>query len=215
MSKFTGKSDFYDLVQLYSVNELLKSDVYTYDEDKLFFEDEADLLLYGPYLTGSMAASKNEDGTSYLSVHLSKQSYIDEREQELLFWYYLTLKNIVQKSKDCLADLSNPKYYSKYSVDLDLQTLRQAYVYVANESKLRDQMMAYPLKKMSYGDARWEIEKSVSDKVLERFHLREFNNRRLLLIEAYSKLTSRSTPKAIRIRQQIADYNSLSINLST
>lgn len=208
MSKFTGKSDFYDTVHMhYSVDEALKSDVYSYDGDKIRFEDEADILLYGPYLVGSMASSKNADGSSYLNIHLSKQSYIDEHEKDFLFWYYLTIKNLIQKSKQPLKDIDNPKFYMKYGIDLSKLILLKIYTYIATHHELKDLMAAYPIKKMSYNDQHWQIEKTISDKILEDVHLPSFNNHRLELLKEYRKLTNKLSLKAMQIQRQINDYD--------
>lgn len=208
MSKFTGKSDFYDTVHMhYSVDEVLKSDVYAYDGDKIRFDNEADILLYGPYLIGSMASSKNADGTSYLNIHLSKQSYIDEHEKDFLFWYYLTVKNLIQKSKQPLKDIDNPKFNMKYGTDLSKSILLKIYTYVITHHELKDLMTAYPIKKMSYNDPHWQIEKTISDKILDDVHLPSFNNHRLELLKEYGKLTNKLSLKAMQIQSQINDYN--------
>lgn len=208
MSKYTGKSDFYDTIFMhYSPEEIFKSDIYTYDGDKIDFKNEGDMILYGPYLIGSMAASKNEDGTSYLNIHLSKESYIDEQEKDKLFWYYITIKNLILKSKECLKDINNPKFIQKYSVDLDKKILLQVYTYIIQNLELKDLMVAYPLKKFSYGDSYWQIEKMVSDKIMGKFHLTRFNNKRIELLDEYGEHSNKLSLKAINIQNQINEFN--------
>lgn len=208
MSKFTGKSDFYDTAFLqYKPEEVLKSDIFTYDGDKISFETVGDLVLYGPYLIGSMGSHKNDDGSYNLNIHLSKESYIDEKEKSELFWYYLTIKNLLLKSKDQLKDINNSKFIQKYNVDLDKYMLIQVYTYIVRNKDFKDLMTAYPIKRMSYNDKYWCIEKMISDTIMSNFHIAYYNNKRLELLEEYGKYTNKLSLKAMSIQRQINEYN--------
>ena len=95
MSKFTGKSDFFDWCEMHNepskVVELAK--VYMGDA-KLSINSEKDLIPYYTHLITSMACSS--DGQN---IHLSKESFIDSEEKEHLSWRISTAIQYARKAK--------------------------------------------------------------------------------------------------------------------
>lgn len=102
MSKFSGKCDFFDTVEIYSPKDLLNAKVYI-NKHRIKFEDESDLIPYYPYIIGSMASSRNEDGSASMTIHLSAESYVDQYEKQ-------TLSN---KIKNIVTFLRSNKYREK------------------------------------------------------------------------------------------------------
>lgn len=86
MSKFSGKSDFADTVEMhYSPEEVLKANIYVTGV-RVYPKDEKDLIPLYPRIIGMMGASKNDDGTSNMTIHVSSKSYNDEMDIERSSW---------------------------------------------------------------------------------------------------------------------------------
>lgn len=125
MSKWTGKSDFCDLVEMhYSPEEILKSDVYINNTKIDFKNDPKNLIPYYPYETASYAASKDEDGVSHLTVFLYHKNYFQVKDEERLCFVIdelLKCKIFDDKAFDKIGDTCNVesevvrKIYNKLS----------------------------------------------------------------------------------------------------
>lgn len=80
MSRFSGKCDFYDLIDIHGVDKILSCDIYNYkDLLPLRIDSAKDFIPYYPYLTPLVNIGKN---SGYL--RLSQQSFIDQEEQDRL-----------------------------------------------------------------------------------------------------------------------------------
>lgn len=100
MSKFSGKCDFYDMIQMCEGVDGLKSryaNVYVGYGDgqiKLDLDDHASLVQYYPHIISASASSENDDGVIYLTAkswvdieeerygHLKMHDYYRERLQQ-------------------------------------------------------------------------------------------------------------------------------------
>lgn len=90
MSRFTGKSDFCDLVE--NVSHI--KDFYMFTDTHIYMNhvdmrisDKKDLYQFYPFLIGSMAAEKLNDSHTAYNINLTKEPYWDIRERESLSWY--------------------------------------------------------------------------------------------------------------------------------
>lgn len=98
MGRFTGKSDFEDMVLMhYSPQDILKAKIYQ-NKSRLKLETERDLIPYYPYLISVMSATKKEDGSSDIVIEICNKSYIDTREEETIFY---VLQDILLFKKQC------------------------------------------------------------------------------------------------------------------
>lgn len=81
MGRFTGKSDFEDLVLMhYGPREVLNGTV-AINGAVLKLETERDLIPLYPYLCSMMSGTKQEDGSTKINVELCSTSYIDTMEE--------------------------------------------------------------------------------------------------------------------------------------
>lgn len=184
MSKYTGKSDFGDIVEMhYTPKDVLNGRVYINNSKIDFENNETNLILYYPYLVSSMSSSKNEDSSYSLVVFLTNENYIDIREKEALFDYYLTLKDFWQ-NKEKYNDLYSDAIFKKYTPFLHKDTMQEIVLKLSTDMKnLRDIMMSTKLKK----NYNYEFEKYLSDKIMQNFHLEYYNNERKELIKDFEE----------------------------
>ena len=78
MSKFSGKCDFYDEIEIFGLENILKSKVYIGDsKEPLSLTCLEDCIPYYPHIV-YMSAKTNGVGT----IRLTEKSYIDMREDE-------------------------------------------------------------------------------------------------------------------------------------
>jgi hypothetical protein len=95
MSKFSGKCDFYDHIQIFGLDKILASKIYVGDHTiiPLRIDTEQDCIPYYPYLIG-MSCTENGVGV----IHLSNESFIDTEEKEYLNWI---LRDVLAYYKKC------------------------------------------------------------------------------------------------------------------
>lgn len=185
MSKYTGKSDFGDIVEIhYSSKDVFNGTVYI-NNSKIDFENsEANLILYYPYLISSMSSIKNKDKSHKITIYLTNESYIDTREKEILFEYYLTLKDFWQNKIKYNNNLYNNKIFKKYNTFLDVEKMQEIVFKLSTTMQdLKSIMLSTKLKK-SYN---YNVEKMLSDKVMEGFHLKYYQDRRKELIKDFEE----------------------------
>lgn len=185
MSKYTGKSDFGDIVEMhYSSKDVFNGTVYI-NNSKIDFENsEANLILYYPYLISSMSSIKNKDKSHKITIYLTNESYIDTREKEILFEYYLTLKDFWQNKIKYNNNLYNNKIFKKYNTFLDVEKMQEIVFKLSTTMQdLKSIMLSTKLKK-SYN---YNVEKMLSDKVMEGFHLKYYQDRRKELIKDFEE----------------------------
>ena len=98
MSKWTGKSDFADWCEMHNTpSEVVeKANVYL-GPAKIEIKDEKDLIPYYTNLTAMIAV--NHELKKSQSIHLSKDSFIDEEEREFLAWRVEECIKLARKAK--------------------------------------------------------------------------------------------------------------------
>lgn len=185
MSKYTGKSDFGDIVEMhYNSKDILNGTIYINNSKIDFENNEANLILYYPYLISSMSSTKNKDKSHTVVIYLTNESYIDTREKEILFEYYLTLKDFWQNKIKYNNDIYNNKIFKKYSSFLDTEKMQEIIFKLSTKMQnLKDIMLSTKLKKVY----NYNVEKMLSDKVMGNFHLKYYQDRRKELIKDFEE----------------------------
>lgn len=93
MSKFCGKCDFADSIEIRGVDKILEAEIYVGNK-KLEAETYKDLIPYLAYIVGIMASS---DGRMY--IRLSRESYVDTEEKDTLNRYLKDALRIYNRCK--------------------------------------------------------------------------------------------------------------------
>lgn len=98
MSKWTGKSDFADWCEMHNTpSEIVKkADIYL-GPAKVEIKDEKDLIPYYTNLTAIIA--QNHELKKPQTIHLSKESFIDEEEREFISWRVEECIKLARKAK--------------------------------------------------------------------------------------------------------------------
>lgn len=96
MSMFSGKCDLYDHIEIYGLENTLKSKIYVgWDSDKpLDIKEERDLVPYYPFVI-SMGAFNNGVGT----IHLMSKSWVNYEEEDTLKFYLEQILKIYRRCK--------------------------------------------------------------------------------------------------------------------
>lgn len=96
MSRFSGKCDLYDHIEICGLENTLKSKIYLgWDSDEpLDIKEERDLVPYYPFVI-SMGAYENGVGT----IHLMSKSWVDYEEESVLEWYLQQILKIQRRCK--------------------------------------------------------------------------------------------------------------------
>lgn len=96
MSKYSGKCDFYDHIEIHGVDTILASDIYIgRNIIPLRFESEKDLIPYYPYLVAMAVYDKERNKPC---IVLSNESFVDAEEEEGLT---LALKYLLRYYNKC------------------------------------------------------------------------------------------------------------------
>lgn len=152
MSKYSGKCDFYDYIEIHSLNKVLASNIYIGDNPvPLRISSQEDCI---PYYAHLVILS----GTTYGigNVVLSSESYIDTEEKEHLNWilrdalrYYNRCKRnkVPFIEEECLSKIciwDNPKNYEKEIVHRVSMYGKKADIHnIHCDSSNRERMMLY------------------------------------------------------------------------
>ena len=100
MSKYSGKCDFADTVEIMAERcgkEIFLSKYKVYFGDNflpLAMNEPRDVIPYYPYLVGAMGSSKEDGGNIYLST----RSFVDTEEEKTINWY---LQDILKYWRRC------------------------------------------------------------------------------------------------------------------
>ena len=96
MSRFTGKCDFFDDCEMIRTPEEIveRSDIYLGDA-KVEIKTPKDLIPYYTHIVASACYNKDEGNT----INLSKESFIDSEEKELLVWRIMDAIKFARKAK--------------------------------------------------------------------------------------------------------------------
>lgn len=98
MSGYSGKCDVYDsLVMIREVKDFSNVKIYAADNEviPLKINSKKDLIPYYPYLTSIMCG----DSEGNTIIHLSKKSFVDAEEEEILGWRLDELKKYYRRCK--------------------------------------------------------------------------------------------------------------------
>lgn len=83
MSKYSGKCDFADSVEIWGTDFVLNSDIFYKDLPvPLKIDSEKDLVPFYPFIVSTASVGKNSG-----MVVLSERSFVDVEEAEILGWY--------------------------------------------------------------------------------------------------------------------------------
>lgn len=95
MSKFSGKCDFYDIIEMYGLDRILAARVCIANTDEeLQLNCRADCIKYYPHIV--MYSSCNNEGNDCFC--LSEKSWVDmEEERYGLHPYYDTYRELLKK----------------------------------------------------------------------------------------------------------------------
>lgn len=95
MSRYSGKCDLADHIEIFGINHILNSDVYIGDsETPLKLTCYEDLIPYLPYIIGLSVRGKEK---SYM--RLSSESWVDREERDTLEFYKKRLVRIYKRCK--------------------------------------------------------------------------------------------------------------------
>lgn len=95
MSRFSGKCDFRDHIEIFGAENILKSRVYVGNNVvPMRFEKVSDLIPYYPYI---IATSSSIDGVG--EIHLSSESFVDTFENKTLQYCLKDAKREYRRSK--------------------------------------------------------------------------------------------------------------------
>lgn len=208
MSKFTGKSDFYDTVFMhYSPEEVMNGKVYVGNSKIDFENDKTNLIPYYPYLIASMASTR-DNGKLDLTIYLSNESYIDSQEKESLFFY------ILQVALACNKLGTNPSveqldYYRKSCSNNTY--FDSVFAFIVGNDEIKKYLKAIKIKKaLNYDSPEAEfIREVVIPKFFYSFHLPFYNNERLELLKEWNENAKEDAfnPLIFKLKNQIADFN--------
>lgn len=114
MSRFTGKCDFYDAVEMYHLDEDKNSGMKVFHEGRLLGVDE--YPLYYTHIVGSMGIEKIGEDTYRGVINLSSRDYNEELNEEFVggvfSWMCHTVKSMKRKRKEASVEYLKEKCYS-------------------------------------------------------------------------------------------------------
>lgn len=95
MSKYSGKCDFYDVINIHGLDYILRSKIYIGNSDnQLDLKEKKDLI---PYYSYTVAIAGYDKDSCF--IRLSSHSYVDEYEKESLEFYLNEFKKIYKHCK--------------------------------------------------------------------------------------------------------------------
>lgn len=179
MSKFSGKCDFADHIEIVGLENTLKSTVFIGNignEKKLELHEYRDLIPYFPHLISVAGISKVGNSV----IHLTTKSYVDIREEESLNFKLKQVLNYYKKCKrnnikfdedECLKKMYIMEWDKGIYTEI-IERVKQygnkantngMHLYISEyyRKKLADEMLANSIDPSLYG--------------LERFVNNEFN----------------------------------------
>lgn len=208
MSKFTGKSDFYDTVFMhYSPEEVLNGKVYIHNHKIDFENDKTNLIPYYPYLIASMASTR-DNGKLDLTIYLSGESYIDSQEKESLFFYILQAALAYNKlgTNPSVKQLEQYKKAVSNSKDFD-----NVFSFVVGNDEIKRYLKSIKIKKsLDYDSPEAEfIREVIIPKFFYNFHLLFYNNERLELLKEWNDNVKGDVfnPLIFKLKNQIEDFS--------
>ncbi len=97
MSRFSGKCDFYDHIEIWGAERTLKAKIYIRQDNEnvlLNFKEYKDMIPYFPHIISSCCCSKTQGDVIYLTDF----SWVDHEEQHLLDSY---LQDLFKYYRSC------------------------------------------------------------------------------------------------------------------
>jgi hypothetical protein len=124
MSKYSGKCDFYDVIEIHGIDKILNSRVFVGDEE-VFLKSEKDCIKYYPYVVSTSHTDK--DGGTF---HLTDRSWVDIEEEGMLKIYLNIFVRYFNKCKR-----NNIEYKIEDAVKQTLSNDEKAVLELANRVK--------------------------------------------------------------------------------
>ena len=130
MSKFTGKCDFYDHIEIFGLENVLKSDIYIGNkEHPIKVESEKDLVPYYPRLISISYCNRESSGI----IVLTEKSWIDYKEEDFLQWALDTIKKYRRSCVRKKIPFDQEEAYKKVVFLVDRPELRELVKRVAEQ----------------------------------------------------------------------------------
>lgn len=173
MSRWSGKCDFADSIEMHGGIEYLKnSKVYIYEEqpdgtykDKLLhFEKESDVVPYYAHIIG-MAYHNNAENKHV--IHLSSKSYPDSHEEEMLGYHLKTLiryYNYCKRKKIEFNVNDALKKFSEWTLQYDGDTIKT----LAQRVKEKGKKASIEGLKLEFSERYREELRKELDRVLDK-----------------------------------------------
>lgn len=197
MSRFTGKSDFADLVENAENIEdfyMFKDSYICMNNAEIRIDCKEDLYQFYPFCIASMSSSK-ENGRRRYAIQLAKEPYFDTRERESLSVYLLEYLDAVHDFK---GTGSSEEIYSKWLEkkrdDLyDKNVMHEVFNRLNSVVRDKDRKyLANVFEKISSINVRFrnKLLKAVVDDQLFGIHLEEYQKRRKDFVEWYDSVSN-------------------------
>lgn len=84
MSKYSGKCDFFDTIEIQEWDSIKNAKIYHNSIGPLAVKEKKDLIPVYPYIVGAMTSSKDGANERKTTIYLSNKSYVDTEEKERL-----------------------------------------------------------------------------------------------------------------------------------
>lgn len=197
MSRFTGKSDFADLVENAENIEdfyMFKDSYICMNNAEIRIDCKEDLYQFYPFCIASMSSSK-ENGRRRYAIQLAKEPYFDTRERESLSVYLLEYIDAVHDFK---GKGSSEKIYNKwlekkrddlYDKDVMYKVFDRLNSLV-NDNDRKDLADAFEKARSINVRFRNKILESIVDDQLFGIHLEACQKRRKDFVEWYDSVSN-------------------------
>lgn len=216
MSRFTGKSDFCDLVENASHIE----DFYMFKDTHIYMnnaevriDDKKELYQFYPFLIGSMAAEKLNDSHTAYNISLTKEPYWDIRERESLGWYvrdflyfHKRWTNAKKRKKFHEGDTVEDFLEFRYSIIGDKSSFDEnAFDKVAERMMKIDDLKDFyflDVIKVEY-NTRLKFLQLLVDEYLSGIHINSYQRQRKEFLDWYEQQGAENTSIIRHIRFQL------------
>lgn len=195
MSRFTGKSDFADLVENAENIEdfyMFKDSYILMNNAEIRIDCEEDLYQFYPFCIASMSSSR-ENGRRRYAIQLAKEPYFDTRERESLSVYLLEYLDAVYdfKGKGSSEEIYNEWLKKKRDDLYDKDVMHEVFNRLNSVVRDKDRKdLADALKKARSLDVRFrnKILEAIVDDQLFGIHLESCQKRRREFIDWYDSV---------------------------
>ena len=120
MSRFSGKCDFYDHIEIFGEEKVKNARIYIGNSQQpLNFNKMEDLIPYYPYIISIAAGDKNGE-----MIRLTSESYIDIMEKDSLQFYLKQILCIYNRCKRKKCEFNSEEVLKKLSFISDKDALK-------------------------------------------------------------------------------------------